>query len=74
MEPGLTTSACRKREAHPVIVWGRNEPARPGDQRYTSADTSKLYRHLGWEPRVSLDEGLDRQVQWQVQHAAGAAA
>src|SRR5262249_29861279 len=40
-------------------------PARPGDQRYTCADTTKLYRHLGWAPRVGLDEGLVRQVSWQ---------
>jgi nucleoside-diphosphate-sugar epimerase len=43
----------------------RREPARPGDQRHTCADTSKLTRHLGWRPRVGLDEGLVRQVAWQ---------
>jgi nucleoside-diphosphate-sugar epimerase len=43
----------------------RQEPARPGDQRYTSADTAKIQRHLGWQPRVGLDEGLARQVAWQ---------
>jgi nucleoside-diphosphate-sugar epimerase len=41
------------------------EPARPGDQRYTFADTSKLHRHLGWQPRTTLDEGLARQWEWQ---------
>jgi nucleoside-diphosphate-sugar epimerase len=41
------------------------EPARPGDQRFTAADSSKLQRHLGWQPCVSLDEGLARQVAWQ---------
>jgi nucleoside-diphosphate-sugar epimerase len=41
------------------------EPARLGDQRYTFADTAKLQRHLGWHPRVGLDEGLRRQVAWQ---------
>jgi nucleoside-diphosphate-sugar epimerase len=40
----------------------RREPARPGDQRYTFADTGKLQRHLGWQPRVTLDEGLAAQV------------
>ncbi|HXG11730.1 MAG TPA: NAD-dependent epimerase/dehydratase family protein [Gemmataceae bacterium] len=45
----------------------RREPARAGDQRYTSADTGKLTRHLGWQPRVGLDEGLARQVEWQRQ-------
>lgn len=43
----------------------RPEPARPGDQRYTSADTTKLFRHLGWKPRIGIDEGLARQVAWQ---------
>src|SRR5262249_42314521 len=43
----------------------RRAPARPGDQRYTCADTSKLGPHLGWRRRVTLDEGLARQVAWQ---------
>jgi nucleoside-diphosphate-sugar epimerase len=43
----------------------RREPPRPGDQRYTLADTTKLRCHLGWEPRIALDEGLRRQWEWQ---------
>jgi nucleoside-diphosphate-sugar epimerase len=43
----------------------QREPARPGDQRFTGADTSKLTRHLGWQPRIGLDEGLARQTAWQ---------
>ncbi len=43
----------------------RREPARAGDQRSTMADTSRLHRHLGWQPRIGLDEGLARQVAWQ---------
>jgi nucleoside-diphosphate-sugar epimerase len=43
----------------------RREPARPGDQRFTAADTSRIARHLGWHPRVGLDEGLARQAAWQ---------
>jgi nucleoside-diphosphate-sugar epimerase len=46
----------------------RNGPARPGDQRHTFADTTRLRRHLGWEPRVGLEEGLARQVEWQQQN------
>ena len=42
----------------------RTEPARVGDQRHTFADTSKLRRHLGWEPKVGLDDGLARQWEW----------
>lgn len=40
-------------------------PARPGDQRHNFADTTKLRRHLGWQPVVTLDEGLARQAEWQ---------
>lgn len=43
----------------------RQEPARPGDQRSTFADTDKLWRHLGWRAQTTLDEGLRRQVEWQ---------
>jgi nucleoside-diphosphate-sugar epimerase len=49
-------------------------PARPGDQRHTFADTSRITRHLGWKPRVSLEEGLKRQVEWQRQAPLAAAA
>jgi nucleoside-diphosphate-sugar epimerase len=45
----------------------RREPARQGDQRYTFADTGKLQRHVGWQPRVTLDAGLAEQVRWQRQ-------
>src|SRR5262249_37628129 len=40
-------------------------PPRPGDQRSTCADTTKLTRHLGWRPRIGLDEGLAMQIAWQ---------
>jgi nucleoside-diphosphate-sugar epimerase len=46
------------------------QAARAGDQRQTVADTAKLWRHLGWQARVGLDEGLARQVDW---HRAGLA-
>lgn len=52
----------------------RFEEAREGDQRLTGADTTKLKRHLGWKPRIGLDEGLGRQVQWHMSRQARAAA
>lgn len=42
-------------------------PARPGDQRSTFADTSRLKIHLGWETRTTLEEGLKAQWHWQQQ-------
>jgi nucleoside-diphosphate-sugar epimerase len=52
----------------------KNEPARAGDQRHTFADTTKLRRHLGWETRTSLDEGLSKQWQWHQAELARTAA
>lgn len=48
----------------------RNDPPRPGDQRYTFADTTRLREHLGWQPKVSLEEGLRRQWEWQASEFA----
>ncbi len=42
----------------------REHPAVPGDQRRTSADTTRIRSELGWEPRVSLEEGLEAQWEW----------
>lgn len=39
--------------------------ARPGDQRYTLADTTLLTRHTGWLPQTPLEEGLTQQFLWQ---------
>lgn len=36
-----------------------------GDVRHTAADTSAARREIGFAPRVSLEEGLARQVAWQ---------
>ena len=36
----------------------------PGDQRRTSADTTRIRAELGWEPKVSLREGLEAQWEW----------
>lgn len=35
----------------------------PGDQDITQGDISKAREHLGWSPRVSIDEGLRLQAQ-----------
>ncbi len=42
----------------------RRHPAVPGDQKRTKADTTRIRGELGWEPQVTLDEGLSRQWQW----------
>jgi UDP-glucuronate 4-epimerase len=42
----------------------RRQPAVPGDQRRTLADTTRIRDELGWEPRVGLEEGLAAQWAW----------
>jgi UDP-glucuronate 4-epimerase len=42
----------------------RRLPAVPGDQRRTSADTTRLRSELGWLPTVSLEDGLRAQWAW----------
>ena len=42
----------------------REHPAVPGDQRRTSADTTRIREALGWRPRVSLENGLQAQWDW----------
>jgi CDP-paratose 2-epimerase len=37
---------------------------RPGDQRVFVADTRLAERLLGWSPRVSIHEGVDRLIDW----------
>ena len=39
-------------------------PAAPGDPRHTGASINVAREKLGWEPRVSLREGLARQWDW----------
>jgi UDP-glucuronate 4-epimerase len=42
----------------------RRGEAVPGDQRRTAADTTRIRRELGWDPAVSLADGLARQWEW----------
>ena len=39
-------------------------PPVPGDVRSTWADLGRSRRELGYEPRVSLEEGVEQQVRW----------
>lgn len=41
-----------------------NQPAHPADMLANWADVQKAGRLLGWEPRVSLLEGMTRMVAW----------
>lgn len=48
------------RDSYPVEY---GEP-RPGDQRHMSADISRARQLLGWQPQVTLAEGIARTLRW----------
>jgi CDP-paratose 2-epimerase len=37
---------------------------RPGDQRVFYADYRKAERELGWQPKIDLEEGIERLFEW----------
>lgn len=39
-------------------------PARPGDILHSEADISRAREELGYEPRVSFRDGLERTIEW----------
>jgi UDP-glucuronate 4-epimerase len=47
---------------HPIVVAGE---ARAGDQPASVADIGRARIELGFQPEVSLSEGIIRQVSWQ---------
>lgn len=66
---GSNTIALSKLVAHIEKRVGRAAilerlPDQPGDVPITYADVSKAERELGWKPRISIEEGLDRFVSW----------
>jgi hypothetical protein len=42
----------------------RRAPARVGDQPVFYCNVSRAERELGWTPRVSPEEGVDRLLEW----------
>jgi len=47
-----------------IKVRRQNLPAAPGDPRHTGASINLARERLGWEPRVSIRDGLTRQWEW----------
>jgi len=50
------------------------EDARPGEVQHSQADVSRARQELGFEPAISIDEGLRRTVEWFQQASVAAAA
>jgi UDP-glucose 4-epimerase len=47
-----------------IKVHRQTLPAAPGDPRHTGASINLARERLGWEPRVSIRDGLARQWKW----------
>lgn len=47
-----------------IKLYRHNLPAVPGDTRHTGASINLARELLGWEPRVSLREGMAKQWRW----------
>ena len=42
----------------------KNMPMQPGDVEITYADIKKAKRLLGWQPKVRIEEGIKKTVEW----------
>ena len=58
---GLFRLLCDKTGSKAVALHG---PPKMGEQRRSSLDISRAREMLGWSPRVSLSEGLDKTVEY----------
>lgn len=57
-----------------TVNWHTLEP-RPGEIAYLDSDPAKAQRMLGWAPRVSLSDGLDRTIElWRARFPSSSTA
>ena len=42
---------------------------RPGEDLRYSLDSSKIHNELGWKPKISIDDGLKKTVEWYMSHS-----
>ena len=66
-----TARACSVNELYELIARAagvdrpaRHSAAKPGEQRVSCLDISRAASSLGWEPHLSLEEGISRTVAW----------
>src|SRR5260370_315973 len=57
----------RTRAKYQVIY----KPGRPGEQRHAEADITKARTILGWQPRVTFDQGMIDTLRWAAREAIG---
>jgi dTDP-glucose 4,6-dehydratase len=42
---------------------------RPGHDRRYAIDTGKIHRDLGWKPNVTFENGIQRTIEWYLNHS-----
>ena len=60
LRPGLPHAPCRS-----LITYVKD---RPGHDRRYAIDASKIAGDLGWHPQVTFEAGIERTVQWYLDH------
>ena len=66
----LKLSASSQGESQSELV---HQPLPQDDPKQRCPDVSRARRSLGWEPRVTAEEGLSRTIEWFAQRAEGRA-
>ena len=49
---------------HLMLIIVKNDPSKPTIKTQLALDYGKAKRLLGWEPKVSLDEGILKTMDW----------
>jgi len=57
-----------KRMNIPFSTLCEEAPARTGEDAIYWLDSSLIKKDVGWEPRISLEEGIDDMIQWGKKH------
>ena len=63
----ITTILEKLRKSKELITFVKD---RLGHDRRYAIDSSKIQRELGWTPRCSFKQGMDRTIEWYLHHEA----
>jgi nucleoside-diphosphate-sugar epimerase len=63
----VISTIARKLDGEDLVLLGAIPP-RPNETPLIVADISRLTNELGWQPKYSLDTGLDKTIEWWADH------
>ena len=63
LEKALSNALGRKVEFEKIF-----EPIKPGDVPATYASTDALYKAVGFKPKTSIEEGLQKFADWYIDY------